>query len=69
MADLKKPAPFFYYVDRSREDDDDPHLPIIPHGLRVNLPCKMHVILDRTDLADIVSWMPHGRSWRIHKRD
>jgi len=64
-----KPAPFFYYVDRSREEEEDPNSPILPHGLRLNLPCKMHVILDQADLADVVSWMPHGRSWRIHKKD
>lgn len=27
----------------------------------------MHAILSRPDLADIVAWMPHGRSWRVLK--
>lgn len=27
----------------------------------------MHSILSRSDLSDVVAWMPHGRSWRILK--
>lgn len=33
----------------------------------LSFPDKLHAILSRLDLADIISWMPHGRSWRIHK--
>ena len=34
-----------------------------------NLPflAKLHAILSHRDIARIVSWMPHGRAWRIHK--
>jgi HSF-type DNA-binding len=28
---------------------------------------KMHAILSRTDVKDVVAWLPHGRSWRILK--
>jgi len=28
-------------------------------------PAKLHDILSRPDLADVVGWLPHGRSWRI----
>ena len=33
----------------------------------LSFPAKLHAILERTDIADIVSWMPHGRAWRVHK--
>jgi hypothetical protein len=28
---------------------------------------KMHAILSRTDVKDIVVWLPHGRAWRVLK--
>ncbi len=33
----------------------------------LSFPAKLHAILERSDIADIVSWMPHGRAWRVHK--
>jgi len=60
-------APFFYYRDFSEMADPDPLSPLTPPGRVPNFPAKMHAILSRTDLADIVAWMPHGRSWRVLK--
>lgn len=62
-----QPAPFFYYKDYSEMPDPDPLSPLTPPGRVPNFPAKMHAILSRTDLADIVCWMPHGRSWRVLK--
>lgn len=31
------------------------------------LPPKLNVILSDPETQHIISWMPHGRSWRIHK--
>ena len=61
------PAPYFYYKDYSEVSDPDPLAPLTPPGKVPNFPAKMHAILSRTDLADIVAWMPHGRSWRVLK--
>jgi len=61
------PAPFFFYRDHSTEVDDDPLTPLTPLARVPNFPAKMHAILSRPDLADIVAWMPHGRSWRVLK--
>ena len=33
----------------------------------LSFPAKLHAILSHRDIADIISWMPHGRAWRIHK--
>lgn len=33
----------------------------------LSFPAKLHAILERRNIADIVSWMPHGRAWRVHK--
>lgn len=64
---VRRPHPFYYYKDFSREPDDDPLAPLTPPGRVPNFPAKMHAILSRPDLAEIVSWMPHGRSWRVLK--
>ena len=31
------------------------------------LPMKLDAILSDPTCSDIISWMPHGRAWRIHK--
>ncbi|KAL7469746.1 hypothetical protein ACHAXS_010013 [Conticribra weissflogii] len=62
-----KPAPFFYYRDRSQEPDEDPSVPVTAPCRVANFPAKMHEILNNPDLANIVTWCPHGRAWRILK--
>jgi len=62
-----KPPPYFYYSDHSLELDDDPLMPITSVGSVPTFPAKMHAILTNPDLADVVGWAPHGRSWRILK--
>jgi len=62
-----KPFPYFYYRDFSKEVDPDPLVPLTPPGRVPNFPAKMHSILSRPDLADIICWMPHGRAWRVLK--
>jgi hypothetical protein len=37
-----KPAPYFYYNDRSREPDDDPLTPLTPPGLIPTFPAKVN---------------------------
>uniref|UniRef100_A0A7S2R2A8 HSF-type DNA-binding domain-containing protein n=1 Tax=Eucampia antarctica TaxID=49252 RepID=A0A7S2R2A8_9STRA len=59
--------PFFYYRNFSQVPDDDPLTPLTPPARVPNFPAKMHAILSRPDLSDIVAWMPHGRSWRVLK--
>jgi hypothetical protein len=66
--DAPKPcAPYFYYKDYSLHPDPSPETPLTLPGRIPSFPVKMHAILSRPDLADIVSWMPHGRSWRVWK--
>jgi hypothetical protein len=36
-----KPAPYFYYTDRSREPDDDPFVALTPPGLVPTFPAKV----------------------------
>lgn len=41
------------------------------HGDRVPFPEKLYTLLntmDSMETSDIISWMPHGRSFLIHKR-
>jgi HSF-type DNA-binding len=62
-----KPFPFFRYKDYSTVKDPDSLTPLTPPGRVPNFPAKMHAILARPDLAEIVCWMPHGRSWKVLK--
>lgn len=62
-----KPHPFFYYKDYSTQEDADPLTPLTPPGRVPNFVAKMHAILSRPDLADIITWMPHGRAWKVLK--
>lgn len=60
-------APHFFYRDYSDLEDPDPSKPVTPQGRIPNFPAKMMAILSRPDLAHIISWMPHGRAWKVHK--
>ena len=62
-----RPYPYFYYRDFSTETDPDPLTPLTPPGRVPTFPAKLQAILSRADLADVIAWMPHGRSWRVLK--
>lgn len=67
MIRVLKPAPFFFYKDFSEEEDPDPLTPLTAPGRVPNFCSKMHAILSRAELKGIVTWLPHGRSWRVLK--
>jgi HSF-type DNA-binding len=62
-----QPFPFFYYKDYSTVKDPDSLTPLTAPGRVPNFPAKMHAILSRPDLADVICYMPHGRSWKVLK--
>lgn len=42
----------------------------LPSGKKDNnFPAKVHRILSLPEYASIISWMPHGRAWKIHDKD
>lgn len=64
------------------EDDDDPVDAVSPEGgpmtapsrnsmetsIRVQkFPVKLYAILAQKEFNDIITWMPHGRSWKVLK--
>ena len=59
------PGPYFYYIDHSRDEDDNPLVPLSPAMSVPNFVVKLHAILICESLSDIIAWLPHGRSWRI----
>ena len=59
--------PFYNYQEYSNEPDADPTVPLTAPGRVPNFPAKMHAILSRDDLSEIVGWMPHGRAWKVFK--
>mmetsp|Transcript_26202 Transcript_26202/g.39062 ORF Transcript_26202/g.39062 Transcript_26202/m.39062 type:complete len:415 (+) Transcript_26202:105-1349(+) len=51
-------------------DTDTCHKKVPPACLQAQkLPSKMAVMLVDPDLMHIISWLPHGRSWKIYNRD
>ena len=66
----------FSYVtaDTAIEDiiyDDNAAGATMPGGTRgtdSNFPAKLHHILSQLELSDIITWLPHGRSWRLVDR-
>jgi len=62
-----RPYPFFYYKDYSTVQDEDPLTPVTFPGRVPNFPAKLHAILSRSDLKDVIDWLPHGRAWRVLK--
>jgi hypothetical protein len=59
------PYPYFYYIDHSRDVDDDPLAPLSPAMSVPNFVIKLHAMLICESLSDVIAWMPHGRSWQI----
>ena len=59
-----KPSPYFYYVDHSDDEDANPDF-LAPASSVPNFIVKLHAVLIRGDLSDVITWMPHGRSWKI----
>lgn len=61
------PYPFYYYKDYSQTPDPDTLTPLTSPGRVPAFPAKMHAILSRPDLKDIIQWQHHGRSWKVLK--
>jgi len=49
------------------------NIPVVPprgtaESIRVQkFPLKLYAILAQNEFQDIIAWMPHGRSWKVHK--
>lgn len=39
------------------------------HVSKMFFPKKLHEILTNAEFEQIISWMPHGRAWKLHNRD
>lgn len=38
-----------------------------PSSIRIQkLPAKLHAMLSTAEFQHIISWLPHGRSWKVH---
>ena len=59
-----KPYPYFYYTDYSQCPDEDPYTPLTFPGRVPNFPAKLHAILSRSDLSDIIDWVSLSYTWR-----
>uniref|UniRef100_A0A7S2K903 HSF-type DNA-binding domain-containing protein n=1 Tax=Leptocylindrus danicus TaxID=163516 RepID=A0A7S2K903_9STRA len=55
------------YRDYSQVANADPFRPLLAPNKHLTFPLKMHIMLSHTEFEDIVSWLPHGRAWRILK--
>ena len=75
IASTIDPSDGMAYVDYSNvkpsdmreEDDGDIH--VLPRAKKEpTFIAKLHSILSNPAFEDIVSWLPHGRAWRVHQR-
>mmetsp|Transcript_3695 Transcript_3695/g.7853 ORF Transcript_3695/g.7853 Transcript_3695/m.7853 type:complete len:1286 (-) Transcript_3695:202-4059(-) len=67
---VKMSAPYFYYKDCSQEREEDLMTPLVKPLHSPSFVMKLHAVLMRDDLKSIISWLPHGRSWKIiHERE
>eukprot|EP00980_Cylindrotheca_fusiformis_P013884 scaffold3598_cov115-Cylindrotheca_fusiformis.AAC.20 len=66
-ANALRPYPYFYYKDYSQVPDPDPFKPLTAPGRVPNFPAKMMAILSRPELSDIITWLDHGRAWKVLK--
>eukprot|EP00980_Cylindrotheca_fusiformis_P030817 scaffold25464_cov113-Cylindrotheca_fusiformis.AAC.1 len=49
-------------VERAKVKDNSAYL-------KLTFPAKLHTILSIPENQDIISWLPHGRSWRILRQE
>jgi len=56
------------YRDFSRYIDEGGQL--IKHKkCEANFPAKLHKMLSESTHSDVITWMPHGRAWKILDKD
>lgn len=69
-----RPFPYFYYTDYSHlnkerlstnKSNQPSTFALTRPGHPASFPVKLHAILTREELTDIITWMPHGRSFKI----
>ena len=54
-----------YTVDRSQEVDTLPATHLTMLNRSPSFIVKLYVMLSQPELSDIITWLPHGRSWTI----
>lgn len=63
------------YVDHSGDCDcskEEVEKDMKKHCEKQHFPIKLHAILERVDeegLSDIITWLPHGRAFRVNKQE
>ena len=55
----------FSRIPRSLEEEEN--APARTTGKDPPFPIKLHRILSNPEYSDLISWLPHGRSWRVLK--
>jgi SHAQKYF class myb-like DNA-binding protein len=48
---------------------DYSNYPVQDPVVKMSFPKKLHEILSNPEFEHIISWMPHGRAWKLHSRD
>ena len=49
----------------SKMKSDENHFEFPINSVRDTFPTKLFKILSKSDFQDVISWLPHGRSWRV----
>uniref|UniRef100_A0A6U2PH26 HSF-type DNA-binding domain-containing protein n=1 Tax=Leptocylindrus danicus TaxID=163516 RepID=A0A6U2PH26_9STRA len=55
------------YLSRNKSNNSSQLMHAANSSGRIIFPVKLHEILSDHTIADIISWQPHGRSFKVHK--
>jgi len=60
------PSEGMYQSTRTENDDDHSSMyNYMMYNTKNSFPVKLHWILSNPEFESIISWLPHGRSWRV----
>ena len=62
------PAPIKQHIERTEDLLSPAILKMASSAKEPTFPVKLHMILSNPAFDDIITWLPHGRSWTIHNQ-
>lgn len=60
------PAPIKQQHARTEDFTSPAILGMVSSAKEPTFPVKLHMILSNPEFEDVITWLPHGRSWTIH---
>ena len=58
-------GPQYAYKDYATMQNPNPSVSVMNTNKPLTFPLKLHIMLSRPESQGVVTWIPHGRAWRI----